>query len=499
MQIGPNGFHESAEGILSANHYFPADDVHAGNGMDIDEVEAPATPSPEPVPTLANGSSVGIQSEKSVDVSDRTSILALSSPSQTLMHIAWNPQHPTVFATAGEALCRIWNVSKEGSASEEPYHDLLPSSSEDSLTSTMAWSPDGEVLAVASRSMQSSDWIGSVILWTKHGKVVEEFSATQEMVILLRWNDKGTRLLGITSSGERSSSVVVWDLRTPAAYPPCQIDGELRDGAWIDDTRFVVCGRGIIATSYYPSPLAVALDIHQEKAVSARTWVHVRHDPHTDCTICAAEEESLLVISGLAHGSPDTKLRHDAHSDQITALELSAAPVDHQGRVIASASLDLSVKIWSTSDLTLLNTLTLGPSSPITALSFALDGHLLAAASQNRISVWNSREQGPPKVTWRGDLGRSEANGNNSRKSVGLVNGNSLIGANDHPAPDRDSAVGDLADEDGALGYSLSWSSDGQKLALGAANQVSILLTIFKWMTDGVPDRCCGDCRALKE
>ena len=469
-----------------------ADDGRGGDAMDVDGVngEAPATPSPEPPPpTLTNGQSIGIQSEKSTDVSDQTSILNLSSPSQTLMHITFNPQDPSIFATAGEALCRIWDLSKPGSASGQPsigYDDIAPSSEEDSLASTVAWNPNGDILAVASRSLQSSVWVGSVALWSKHGRVLEDLSGTQDMVILLRWNAQGTRLLGITSSGERSSAVVVWDTTSSQVSSPCQIDGELRDAAWIDETRFVVCGRGIIAMSYWPSPATVALELYQEKAISSRTWVHVKHDVFTSCTVCAAEEDCLLAVSGSPQALTDVKVRQDAHSDQISALELSAPSNEYPRRIVASASLDLNVKIWSTPDLNLINILSIGASYPITALSFTTNGHLLAAASQNRISIWNPREQGPPKIIWRGELNRTDTNDTNHRRSTnGLMNGGQLAGFNENPAPDQDSAVGDLADEDGGLSYGLSWNTDGRKLVLGIHNKVSSPRDVADLLTDG--------------
>lgn len=481
MQIDQNGYHEHADGASPTNHDSSADDAHAANGMDLDEPEgdAPVTPTPEPVPTLAHGQSVGIQSEKAVDLTSKANILTLPSPTQVLMHMAWNPRDATVLATAGEALCRIWHPTKSASLGDSPYHDILPHS-DDSLASTMAWSPDGEILAVATRNAQSSDWVGVVSLWTKHGKAIEELPATQEMVIMLRWNAAGTRLLGITSSGERSSSVVVWEVSSSQTHAPCQVDSELRDASWVDDTRFVVSGRGVVATSFYPSPGIIALEHHQDKAIATKTWTSVRHDSSTASTLCAAEEDGALIRLSSYPGMSDTKLQPKAHSDQITALELhplSNAPfnaTDGTNRILATSSLDGTTKIWSAPALNLLNVLSLSSSSPVFALSFSPDGNLLAAANPNRISIWSPTEQGPPKATWKGELGRADSRVTPAKKANPLTNGNGSLAANhEHPAPDRDSAVGDLSEEDSVLGCSLSWDMDGQKLALGVGNQVS--------------------------
>ena len=486
MQLDHNGYHDHpAETTSPQNHYSSAEDGATANGMDVDDVEreGPRTPTPEPPRTLTNGQSIGIQSEKSIDLSSQTAITTLSSPSQILMHIAWNPQDPTILATAGEALCRIWNTTKSASLSE-PYYDILPPS-EESLASTMAWSPNGEVIAVATRNAQSSDWVGAVSLWTKHGKAIEELPATQEMVIMLKWNDLGTRLLGITSSGERSSSVIVWDVNSPQTYAPCQIDGELRDAAWMDDGRFLVCGRGIIAASYFPSSGSIALDLYRDETIATKTWTHIRYDVPTASVICASEEESLLVRLNSHPSHPDLKVCREAHTDQITALELqpptSAVPPNPGGggRILATVSLDGTTKIWSTPSLDLLTVLTPGSiSPPATALAFTPDGQFLATASSSRISIWNPAEQGPPKAIWKGDLGKVDQGANNTKKAMLTPNGSGVTGVNnEHPAPDRDSAIGDVAEEDVTPGCSLSWDAEGRKLVLGLNRQVRSDLT----------------------
>ena len=478
MQIDRNGVLENGEATSPANQYSSTDDAPTANGMEVDEAdpEAPSTPTPEPVRTLTNGHSIGIQSESSIDLGPRTEIMTLSSsPSQVVMHLAWNPTDPTVLATAGDALCRIWHIPK-GAPLSEPYHDIL-SPSDESLVSTMSWSPDGEILAIAIRNTTSSDWIGAVSLWTKHGKHIEDWPATQEMVILLRWDPQGTRLLGVTSSGEKSSSVIVWDISSSSTYAPCLVDGELRDAAWMGDGRFVVCGRGIIATSYYPSPGTVALEIHHHAEITSRTWTHTVHDPATVSTVCAAEDENLLLRLRSYPNDLEVTVRRDVHADQITALELqktdrqSLAKSIETGKPIATCSLDGTTKIWSTPSLDLLNVLNPAAFAPATALSFSSANDLLAVANQNRILVWSPSEQGPPKAMWKGELGRADITAHGGKKSQLLTNGNGLT-HNEHPMPDRDSAVGDVAEEDGAPSCCISWALDGKKLALGVNNQV---------------------------
>ena len=463
MQIDQNGYHDRQENGTSSNNYSPADNVSA-NGMEIDE--QPATPTPEPTFTLTNGESRGIQSEKPVDLTDKASIQTLSSSIQAIMHLAYNPQDPTIIAAGGEALARIWQTPKTAGTTDstQNYQDILPPTN-DSLVSSMAWSPDGEYLAVASHHASSPDCAGAVSIWTKHGKCMEELPATQEMVILLQWNPTSTQLLGMSSSGTMRSSITVWDLNDLRHLAPCQIDHELRDVVWLDDNQFAVCGHGIVGTSYSPVPEAIAVNPSRDNEIHIRVWNLVRHNAPLSANLFAADETGGLAL--LNHNSEVMSVRQ-AHEAEITALEFQ--PLDEiveyhhdTHRLLATCSLDGTVKIWNSKNIECLNALSLGGVSyPAMALSFTPDGHLLAAANPNRILVWNPEDKGPPKASWRGDLGRSPKKGL-------LTNGNGMINGNGDIPMDRDSAIGDDAEDEGC---SLSWDAEGTKLAMGSGSQV---------------------------
>ena len=459
MQIdNQNGYHDpiAPPEPVSPTNYSPAEDGQTTNGMDIDE-DADAAGSPTPdrplVLTLTNGESRGVQSEKVAELGPQTSILTV--PDQTHVELtAWNPKDPTILAVGGEALCRLWYITRTATSGDSPNHksyvDILDPSY-GSLVTTMAWSPNGEVLAVATRD-GSSDWVGAVCLWSKMGKALDELPAAQDMVLTLRWSPSGNQLLGITSSGNGASSLTLWDIQSSQAMLPYPITNIITDAAWTSNNQLTICGHGIIASSLLEDGKILALNSRTE-GPAIQLWTHIRYDSRTHTTALAAEESGVL---GLIDSS-DTLRITTAHEAEITALayqpvpNLSAYPASAP-RLVATSSMDGTIKIWDAKrPFAVVHTLSLGYSTPAMAMSFTPDGYLVAAANSNRVLIWNAEAGGVPKASWKGLLGN-------------LPNGSLTNG------DDVDESMAD--DGLGEPNPSLSWDADGGKLALGVGSQV---------------------------
>lgn len=462
MQIdNQNGYHYRNEPRepRSPTNYSPADDGQTTNGMDVDgdaDARGSSTPEEPLVPTLINGESRGVQSEKVAELGPQTSILTVPDPTH-VEHTAWNPKDPSILAVGGEALCRLWHITKSAISADNPknpnnksYTDILDST-HGTLVTTMAWSPSGEVLAVATHD-ESSEWGGTVSLWSKTGKALDELPAAQDMVINLRWSPSGNSLLGITSSGNGASALYLWDVQTSQAEAPYPLPHVITDAAWISNNQLVICGHNIIASSLLEHGKILTLQTRSE-LVALQAWTHVRYDSRTHITALAAEESAVL---GLID-SLDTLRTTTAHEGQITALayqpvtNLSAYPAK-EPRLVATSSVDGTIKIWDAKrPFSIIHTLSLGYSTPAMALSFTPDGYLVAAANGNRVLIWNAEAGGLPRASWKGLL-RKLTNGS-------LTNG--------------DGVDEDMTDADfGEPSTSLSWDADGGKLALGVGSQV---------------------------
>ena len=465
MQVEQNGYdygeREPPEPVSPGN-YSVAEDEQV-NGMDIDEdANGSATGQDlEPIRTLTEGQSVGIQSDKVLDLTPHTSILTMPDR-DNIMHTTWNPRNPEILATGGDALCRLWPNIKVAALADQDndksYRDIMPPT-DSYLVTSMAWSPDGKILAVATRA-DASDWTGSVSTWTDEGKALDDLIAGQDMVIKLRWNATGTLLLGITSNGDGGSSLIVWEMQSSQPFRPIPCDKVITDADWTGDWSITVCGQGAIGRCDLSSEAGLTWVFGKDPAIASRRWSYIRYDSVLGITAVADEENACLVFIN-AQGGVSGK---DAHKDAITSMVyqplLNTTNMSSQtSRLLVTSSLDGTIKYWDAQTARHIHTLNVPRDSPALAIAFSPDGRLLAAASFNKVLVWNTGDGGLPKASWGGELGKSP--------KMTLTNGNGA---------DRDSGIGD--DEDGMSepNYSLDWDAEGKNLAVGVGNQVRVNL-----------------------
>lgn len=475
-----------------------------------DHALAPASVS-APVParmtlTLTNGQSVGVQSDKVADLGPET--ITWSVPDKNVMHTVWNPRHADILAAGGQGLCRIGILSRspagnvgnivpasdaqppppeppqpdqpqppqppeqrsaDGPSQPSPdqdqdqghddpnpnpqpnpwrYIDMVDPSDHISVATAMAWSPDGETLAVATHP-DIAESTGTVTLRSKSGESIDELPSAHDMILKFLWSPSGTHLLLIATSGRDSSALVVWNVQSAQALPPLPLDSVVMDAAWADDRGFTLCGSKMI--------LDVVIDGDAVVVRNSRTefdgedaWTKIQVDPLTQTVAVVAEERGILGIidaSGELHQT-------EAHGAEITALvyqpvSSDSAPVSSSPRLLVTSSLDATIKIWDARNpFTTVHILSLGQSTPAFAIGFTPDGHLLAAAHWHRIMIWNAEVGGLPKAAWKGEASKWQT----------LANG-----------VDKDSGIGE---EDDIPTHSLTWDVDGKKLAYGLGSQV---------------------------
>ncbi|KAI9820673.1 MAG: hypothetical protein M1827_005042 [Pycnora praestabilis] len=481
------------------------------------ELSAAAAPSPvapvavedqeregETTMTLTNGHSVGVQSDKVAELGGpATTYLCLgdtananasasasrhtnNSRSVQLMHIAWNPRDPAILAASGDALSRIWNVARPNAVhsaggygntngdtcingntngnrlvngDQHNYKDLLQSVSESCVTAS-SWSPDGQLLAIATRQ-QRNDWDGEVSLWSAQGDIVHGLSATQDMLLALRWNPSGSLLLGLAFAGE-GGGILVWSVLTGQLVAECISNETVVDAVWMTDTDFICCGNGMLKKGRVDYSANQASIIFWHQWETKVNWQYVRFDSLFD-TIAVASDGDIHDGGWLGVVDESMNLNTQlAHDDQITALEFQPVPnrsayTTSAPPLLATASFSGTVCLWAAKrpSLQILHRLIIGPSIPVMALSFTPDGFLIAAAGHGKVMVWNAEKGGLPLAGWNDQLGRSASDG----------------------IEEEEEEVEEVEEDDEANGnvYGLSWDADGGKLAFGYGSQVRIV------------------------
>ncbi|MCJ1288631.1 hypothetical protein MMC34_000159 [Xylographa carneopallida] len=447
----------------------PSGATAGGMSMDLDAPEAATgadddalqvQPTATPTPTLTNGRSVGVQSDKVAELGPGTTVLRV--PDKNVTHAAWNPRDPRILATGGTALCRLWTLAyaptpasmdaSEGSPKQYTPLDLFEAA-EHSFVTSMAWSPDGEYLAVA-RYASSPVSRGVILTCTKDGAILDELPGGTDMVLNLAWNAAGSLLLGVTHSDDVDSTLVVWDVQTGSSMQPFHLQTAVLDAAWTEDRKFVVCGNGLIAESHIEDHSIDALQSNHFGAESSCEWSKIRYDSVTRSMAIAAEASGDLAIVETS-GTMRVKRAHDAEITSLVYQPLSnpATFPDSLPRLLATASIDGTIKIWDARrPFDLVQSFGLGAASPALAMSFTPDGYLVAAASWDKVLFWKAEGRGMPTATWRGKDGEWQ------------------IGLDHH----MNGVEGDDEDEMRIDTHSLSWDAHGKKLAYGLRDQVRI-------------------------
>ena len=301
------------------------------------------------------------------------------------------------------------------------------------------------------------------------------------MITSLRWQNVGNRLVGFAFGGQESS-LVLWDLhQTYAAGSGMQsinVPEAIHDVDWASHGNVsMVCaaGRGVV----YQCRAATDFAIEHKWASNSsddETWDFVK------CSWWS--EESTIIIAAAADSASlwiptrDITLGN-VHSAPITSLHLRPTsiihPNQHSIHDFATASLDGTIKLWRLNDqlheLTCLFKISIGGGLdfPVLASNFSPDGSHFAAASYDRMMIWDANAGGSPiakwdisaksEIGWRGtELKEQRANKSSQQEPNGM-------------AVDNED---DIETEAGDPDHSLSWDASGKRLAFGLGTQVRI-------------------------
>ena len=447
MGLKTEGCVDASEvGVANSNAH-----ANASARSDADDDAVQAQPTVTLIPTLTNGCSVGVQNDKVAELGPETTVLSV--PDRNVTHAAWNPRDPALLATGGHELFRIWTIPRM--TNNHTHHDLLDPQ-DPLLVTSMAWSPDGESLAVATHGFHA-DSKGSVTIRTKTGELQDELPGGQDWVSNLAWNQTGSLLLGITQSGDGNhSNLIVWDIKMGQPMEPKELPNPVFDATWVDDRKFLLCGTGIIAEAIVDGAIITALRKRDEVG-ETQEWTKICHDSITHVTAIVAESKGILAIidsEGIFH------MNDKAHYGEITALAFQpivnpSSLAGSSPRLLATSSSSGNITIWNARNpFSITYTLSLG-ATPALAMRFTPDGHLVAAANWNRVVMWKAEAGKEPKTIWINEDGQRQPEGHvQTNGEVDMING----------------------DEEIQPVHSLGWDADGHKLAYGFKNQVSPLV-----------------------
>lgn len=419
------------------------------------------------IPTLDSGRSLAVQFLPAKN--DESDLLL---PESMVLHVAdeahvmdasWRPTDPTVLAASGIDFVGVWKIPNQPSppgAVLPPFQNVIERR-DDQMVSAMAWEPGGTMLAIA---VFDNHTAGAIRIYDGQEPVlIESLPAAQRLITTLRWQKVGSRLMGF-AAGIEESSLVLWDLSGSAPLAGAfsiTVPEQVHDISWASHGNTgIVCaaGDGVV----YQCRAVPDLVIEQK-------WTSTPADPTSwNLVKCSwGSEEAAIIVAACA--SPPmlwvpakNVYARDIHNGAVTCLDLRPGQVVHPDRApycdFATCSVDGSVKIWRYSDhpasIECLFKLSMIDTVPVLGLSYTPDGHAMAAASYNKVVLWNAEKRGPPLAKWEG-------------------NENTWGGA--YLKRQRRVSLGETMSEDGVredAGHSLTWDAESRKLAFALGNQV---------------------------
>ncbi|EDP49827.1 WD repeat protein [Aspergillus fumigatus A1163] len=440
MDVETNGVETEKKPTVAASP-LPAETNVDGDGdvnmdvrPDLQEQEATAAPTF----TLTTGPSVGVQISpaKAADLSPNTTILNVTEYDH-VTRILWRPNDPTTVLAAGDTFCSLWRLQ---STSSGPVQEKVVDSREDgNCVSAVAWHPKGHKFAVATYN----DMRGSITMYDVAGNAVDLLPEVPRMITGLHWADTSSNLI-VVASDSKISELAIWDdsLRPDEFPSPQVVDGSVYDLSWLGDKQAYASGHGVVYQCDVDSSIRIAETFSWGD--SDRVWSFVR------CANAGSSPVAVAASSDTAAFWVPTHDMHldDAHQGDITSIEIRPHPepcekTQHgHSVVLASASTDGALKIWQidleAKRFICLHRLVLGQSMPTLAACFSPDGYAVAAASRDRLFIWNAERGGTAMATW-------VVPGSDEAKSDGEA---------DHAANGQNGAVGLLPDR------SLSWDTD---------------------------------------
>ncbi|PGH10234.1 hypothetical protein AJ79_05489 [Helicocarpus griseus UAMH5409] len=409
-------------------------------------------PSP-PIFTLTVGQSTGVQisPSKAADLGPDTTLLDVDGDSH-ITQTLWRPNDPTVVTAAGDTFCGLWKLSGLRSSISPTHESLVETKGDGSCVTALNWDSAGTMLAVAT---YSDPMHGTITMYGQEGTAIDLLPDLPRMVSGLHWAPRGLRMAVVLSDGQHSE-LTLWDQAVrPDEFPsPKVIDGLIHDVSWCDEELMYASGDG----SVYEYRVDADIDFVKTYTSTDRQepWTFVASATIDGSPIAVTASSSTTNIWIPTH---DISLSAAHHGD-ITALELRPQPQSSvlqksAALLLATSSMDDTLKLWNidvdSKEIHCMHRLYLGPSSPALCSRFSPDGYAIAAATHDKLMIWNVERGGLPMAKWTAPN----------------------ITKDDTEQDGLNSKMEDF--EDSAFYRSLSWDSDGKKLALGFGKQMAII------------------------
>ncbi|TDQ55404.1 WD40 repeat domain-containing protein [Actinorugispora endophytica] len=245
----------------------------------------------------------------------------------------------------------------------------------------IAWSPDGTMIATASRD-------GTARVWdAETGETTRDLTGHLGMVEMVAWSPDSTRL----ATASRDRTVRLWDVATGESTTRfADATDVVRGVAWSPDGRWIAGAsrdRVVRVWEVATGRLSASLVGHEDNVLG------IKWSPDGDRLATASHDQNVIVWD-IISAKPQLVLR--GHQDFVEGVDWSP-----DGRSIATASGDHTVRVWDASDGR-QSLLIRGHRDRVWNVVWSPDGKSLATASADRTARVFSASDADEKAVLRG-------------------------------------------------------------------------------------------------
>ncbi|KPV52515.1 hypothetical protein SE17_15040, partial [Kouleothrix aurantiaca] len=271
------------------------------------------------------------------------------------VRMAWSPDGNRIVIASGTKI-ELWNAP-QGAAG---LRDKQPLREQESVVTSIAWSPDGARFAAGNAD-------GTISLWdATNGQATTTLSGHSREVTGLAWRPDSRQLLSSSVDG----MLRIWDLVDGSAEVIVGKLGErLTWAAWSPDaTQFVTsAGKTLYIRDGVTGAISKIIDGHTDN-INTSAWSFGGQ------RILSASDDGTARIWEVTSGVASQTFQ--------VGSQVNSAYWSPDGQRIATTSVDMMVRIWSSGDASARPmALPTGENTPLSAALWNADGWRLAVAA----------------------------------------------------------------------------------------------------------------------